>query len=147
MEDDETIDWIRRVGNTSRYVTSVCVGALLGAAGLLRGYRATAHWASLSLLAAYGAIPVSERVVIDRNRVTGAGVSAGIDFGLHLAALLASQPIAEAIQLSIEYDPAPPFDTGHPRVADKAVADQVRARFADRVARRAEQAKSFSARG
>jgi cyclohexyl-isocyanide hydratase len=145
MDDAETLDWLRRVGASARWVTSVCVGSfLLGAAGLLRGYRATAHWASLPLLAAYGAEPVAERVVVDRNRITGAGVTAGIDFGLELAARLDSRAVAEAIQLGIEYDPAPPFAAGHPRSASPEVVDAVRAQFADRVARRAEQARRFS---
>jgi cyclohexyl-isocyanide hydratase len=146
MEDEETIAWIRAIGANARYVTSVCVGSfLLGAAGLLQGYRATAHWASLPLLAAYGAIPVEERVVVDRNRITGGGVTAGIDFGLRLASILGSQQVAEAIQLSIEYDPSPPFDAGHPRSANTAVVEMVRARFSDRIARRAEQARRFAA--
>jgi cyclohexyl-isocyanide hydratase len=145
MDDAATLAWIRAVGAGARYVTAVCVGSfLLGAAGLLAGYRATSHWASLPLLAAYGAIPVEERVVVDRNRITGGGVTAGIDFGLQLAALLASQPVAEAIQLSVEYDPAPPFRAGHPRSASPAIVDLVRGRFADRVARRAEQARRFA---
>lgn len=145
MEDAQTIGWVRSVGENARQVTSVCTGAfLLGAAGLLRGYRATTHWASLPLLAAYGAVPVEERVVIDRNRMTGAGVTAGIDLGLHLAARLASPAAAEAIQLGIEYDPAPPFAAGHPRTARAEVVAEVRARFADRVARRSAQAERFA---
>jgi cyclohexyl-isocyanide hydratase len=146
MEDGDTIAWIRAIGESARYVTSVCVGSfLLGAAGLLHGYRATAHWASLPLLAAYGAIPVEERIVVDRNRITGGGVTAGIDFGLTLAAMLGSRQLAEAIQLSIEYDPAPPFDAGHPRAASAALVEQVRGAFSERVARRAEQARRFRA--
>lgn len=145
MEDEETISWIRTVGAKARHVTSVCTGSfLLGAAGLLRGYRATTHWASLPLLAAYGATPVEERVVVDRNRITGAGVTAGIDLALHMAAILASQRVAEAIQLGLEYDPAPPFQAGSPRTASGAVVDIVRARFSDRLARRSAQAGRFS---
>lgn len=142
MEDQSALGWLRAVGQEARYVTSVCTGAfLLGAAGLLRGYRATTHWASLPLLASYGATPVEERVVLDRNRFTGAGVTAGIDLALHLAALLSSQTVAEAIQLGLEYDPAPPFNAGNPRTASPAVVEQVRRRFADRIARRTEQAR------
>lgn len=142
MQDQAALAWLRDVAAEARYVTSVCTGAfLLGAAGLLRGYRATTHWASLPLLASYGATPVEERVVLDRNRLTGAGVTAGIDLALQLAALLSSQEVAEAIQLGLEYDPAPPFNAGHPRTARPVVVEQVRRRFAERIARRADQAR------
>ena len=115
MDDAATIDWLRTVGGGAAWVTSVCTGAfLLGAAGLLRGYRATTHWASLPYLAAYGATLVEERVVVDRNRITGAGVTAGIDLALHLAARLASPTVAEEIQLRLEYDPAPAVPVGTP---------------------------------
>lgn len=141
MEDVETIGWVRSVGEKARHVTSVCTGAfVLGAAGLLDGYRATTHWASLPLLAAYGAVPVEERVVVDRNRITGAGVTAGIDLALKLASIVASQTVAEAIELALEYDPAPPFKAGHPRIASPRIVDLVRARFADRIERRTRQA-------
>jgi len=143
MEDQPTLEWLRAVAGGARYVTSVCTGSfLLAAAGLLRGYRATSHWASLPLLASYGATPVEERVVIDRNRITGAGVTAGLDLAFHLAELLSSRAIAEAIQLGLEYDPAPPFHAGHPRVASPATVALVRERFADRIARRTEQARA-----
>ncbi len=142
MEDRPTIQWLRTVAKEAQWVSSVCTGAfLLGAAGLLRGYRATSHWASLHLLAAYGATIVEERVVVDRNRITGAGVTAGIDLALHLAARLASPAVAEAIQLGLEYDPQPPFPAGHPRSARPDLVDLVRARFADRIARREAQAR------
>jgi len=142
MEDHPTLEWLRAVAEGARYVTSVCTGSfLLGAAGLLQGYRATTHWASLPLLASYGAIPVEERVVLDRNRLTGAGVTAGMDLALRLAELLSSRSVAEAIQLGLEYDPAPPFQSGHPRTAHPAVVEQVRKRFATRIARRTEQAR------
>jgi len=142
MEDEPTVRWIQTVAAGAQWVTSVCTGSfLLGAAGLLRGYRATSHWASLPLLAAYGATIVEERVVVDRNRITAAGVTAGIDLALHLAARLASPEVAQAIQLGLEYDPQPPFQSGHPRNASPAVIDMVRARFADRVARREAQAR------
>jgi len=142
MEDKPTLQWLRAVAKEAQWVTSVCTGAfLLGAAGLLRGYRATSHWASLPLLTAYGATTVEERVVVDRNRITAAGVTAGIDLALHLAARLASPTVAEAIQLGLEYDPQPPFQSGHPRNASPALVDLVRARFADRIARREAQAR------
>jgi cyclohexyl-isocyanide hydratase len=145
MADRATIDWIRTVGAGARWVTSVCTGAfLLGAADLLRGYQATTHWASLPFLSAYGATPVEQRVVVDRNRITAAGVTAGIDMALQLAALLRSQTVAQAIQLGLEYDPAPPFQSGHPRVASPHVVELVRARFADRLARRDAQARQAS---
>lgn len=145
MEDQPTLEWLRALGTEARYVTSVCTGSfLLAAAGLLRGYRATTHWASLPLLASYGATPVEERVVVDRNRITGAGVTAGLDLAFHLAELLSSRTAAEAIQLSLEYDPDPPFHAGHPRIARPAIVELVRKRFADRIARRTEQARRQS---
>jgi cyclohexyl-isocyanide hydratase len=147
MDDAPTIEWLRTVAADARWVTSVCTGSfLLGAAGLLRGFRATSHWASLPLLAAYGATIVEERVVVDRNRITAAGVTAGIDLALHLTARLVSPTVAEAIQLGLEYDPQPPFRSGHPRQASPALVDVVRARFADRVARREAQARGAETR-
>ncbi len=118
MEDEETIGWVRRIAADGDWVTSVCTGSLvLGAAGLLTGYRAACHWASRHQLAWFGAIPVAERVVFDRNRVTGGGVTAGIDFGLSLAAAIRGEDYARYIQLSLEYDPAPPFTSGSPDTA------------------------------
>jgi cyclohexyl-isocyanide hydratase len=137
LDDDELLQHVRRLAAGARFVTSVCSGALvLGAAGLLRGRRATTHWTSLDLLARFGATPVADRIVVDGSVITGGGVTAGIDFGLHLAALLHGRPIAEAIQLGIEYRPAPPFDAGHPDVAAASVIDRVRARSAPRRAGR-----------
>lgn len=119
MEDAETIDWVRRVAADAQWVTSVCTGSLiLAAAGLLRGYRAACHWASREQLAWFGAEPVAERVVFDRNRVTGGGVTAGIDFALALTAAIRGEEHARLVQLSLEYDPAPPFDSGSPERAD-----------------------------
>ena len=127
LADDETLGFVRRQAASARFVTSVCTGALvLGAAGLLRGRRATTHWMSLEMLAAFGAIPVPERVVVDGNLVTGGGVTAGIDFGLRIAALVAGEDVAKAIALGLEYDPAPPFAAGHPRLADPALVDRAR---------------------
>ncbi len=143
MDDAPTMEWLRAAGGGAGWITSVCTGSfLLGAAGLLRGYRATTHWASLPYLAAYGAAVVEDRVVVDRNRMTAAGVTAGIDLGLHLAARLASRAVAEEIQLRLEYDPAPPFQSGNPRQASPAVTDRARARLADRLSRRAAQARA-----
>src|ERR1700691_3418909 len=118
MEDGTVLEFLRLQARGAKYVTSVCTGSLvLGAAGLLKGKRATCHWAALEHLEALGAIPVSERVVVDGNIVTGAGVAAGLDFGLALAAALDGEEVAREIQLQIEYDPAPPFNSGAPRTA------------------------------
>ena len=117
-EDQEILDWIRAVTTDATWITSVCTGALiLGAAGLLEGKRATTHWAAIDLLDGYGAEPTRERVVFDGNVVTGAGVSAGIDLALTLAAEIAGDDMAKTIQLGIEYDPSPPFDCGSPAKA------------------------------
>jgi cyclohexyl-isocyanide hydratase len=132
MRDEEILGFLRARGRSARYVTSVCTGALLlGAAGLLDGYQAATHWAFMELLPRYGARPVRRRVVVDRNRITGGGVTAGIDFGLRLAAELAGENVAKAIQLGLEYDPEPPFRSGHPDVAEPAIVEQVRRRFAE----------------
>ncbi|MBV8107410.1 MAG: DJ-1/PfpI family protein [Hyphomicrobiales bacterium] len=150
LTDAETLAFVRRQGEGARYVTSVCTGALvLGAAGLLRGRRATTHWASHHLLKPLGAIPVRERVVSDGKLMTGGGVTAGIDFALALVAELAGRDIAEAIQLNLEYAPAPPFHAGSPETAPTAVAEVVRSRLAPIVKERerlvAEAARSLGA--
>jgi cyclohexyl-isocyanide hydratase len=130
MQDGQVLDFLASKGRGARYVTSVCTGSLLlGAAGLLQGYDATTHWAYMELLPLFGARPVRRRVVIDRNRVTGGGVTAGIDFGLRLAAELSSDAVAKGIQLGLEYDPEPPFDCGNPASADPEIVATVRARF------------------
>jgi cyclohexyl-isocyanide hydratase len=131
MEDPEVLEFLRRQAAGARYVTSVCTGALvLGAAGLLRGKRATTHWASHDFLASLGAIPTQGRVVRDGNLFTGGGVTAGIDFALVVAAELASPDVAQMIQLHIEYAPAPPFDSGSPETAPAAVLAGAKARGA-----------------
>lgn len=124
MEDAEVLAFLARLGATARFVTSVCTGSLiLGAAGLLKGYHATSYWATIDLLKELGATPSRRRVVMDRNRITGGGVTAGIDFGLHLVALLRSPAYAKAVQLYLEYDPAPPFNAGNPKTAPKLAVD------------------------
>ncbi len=128
MEDNEVLSFLRRQASGARYVTSVCTGSLvLAAAGLLTGYRATCHWLSLDQLAYFGAVPVSERVVIDRNRVTGAGVTSGIDFSLTLAACLFGEERAKRAQLAMEYDPKPPFVGGTPASAGPQLVESLRA--------------------
>jgi len=131
VQDDETLDFVRTVAGKARYLTSVCTGSLiLAAAGLLDGYRAASHWAFREFLSAYGAIPDDRRVVIDRNRMTGGGVTAGIDFALQLAAVLTDEPFARTLQLVLEYDPAPPFDCGSPERADEATLEAAVTRLA-----------------
>ncbi len=126
MRDAEVVDFLADVGRRARFVTSVCTGSLLlGVAGLLEGYRAATHWACHEALAATGAVARKQRVVTDRNRVSGGGVTAGIDFGLTLAALLRNRAEAEAIQLIIEYAPAPPFNAGTPETAPKALVERI----------------------
>jgi cyclohexyl-isocyanide hydratase len=129
MEDETVLSFLRHQAETARYVTSVCTGALvLGAAGLLRGKRATTHWASLDFLAPLGAIPTEGRVVRDGTLFTGGGVTAGIDFALSLVAELAGPAVAQSIQLGIEYAPAPPFNAGTPETAPPDVLAAARAR-------------------
>ncbi len=137
MDDAETLDFLRQQAATARYVTSVCTGSLvLAAAGLLKGYRAACHWMSRDQLALLGAIPAAERVVKDRNRITGGGVTAGIDFGLTVVAELCGAETAKAIQLRMEYDPQPPFSAGSPESAGQALVDQVTKAAANRQSRR-----------
>jgi len=136
LDDEETLGFLRRQGEGARYVTSVCNGALvLGAAGLLRGYRSACHWLWRDYLPRYGAIPVAERIVRDRNRMSGGGVTAGIDFGLALAAELAGEETARTLQLAFEYDPQPPFDCGSPETAGPERVARLRALQGERIAR------------
>ncbi|MGK5549084.1 DJ-1/PfpI family protein, partial [Streptomyces sp. URMC 127] len=118
--DPAVRSWIRRIDRGTRWTTSVCTGALiLGAAGVLRGVRATTHWAARTALEGYGAVVTEQRVVEHGKVITGAGVSAGIDMGLHLASRLSGEEVARAVQLGVEYDPAPPFDSGNAAKADE----------------------------
>ena len=129
MEDAEALAWARAVGSQAQWVTSVCTGSLiLGAAGLLDGYRATTHWNWHDFLPLFGAEPVRERVVFDRNRVTGAGVTAGIDFALALTAAIRGEAYAKGVQLALEYDPEPPFGSGSPEGAGAELTEVVRDR-------------------
>jgi cyclohexyl-isocyanide hydratase len=130
MNDRETIDFVRKQAAGARYVTSVCTGAfVLGAAGLLKGRRATTHWGYTELLPLLGATYEKARIVTDGNVITAAGVASGIDFALHIAAEIAGEETAHAIQLAIEYDPAPPFASGHPDKAPEAITALVGSRY------------------
>lgn len=147
LNDEETLAFLRRQAKDARYVTSVCTGALvLGAAGLLKGKRAATHWMSRDMLAAFGATPVAERVVIDGNVVTGGGVTAGIDFALKIAADAFGEDLAKAIQLGIEYDPQPPFRAGSPEGAGPAIVEKARAGAARRQAERESAVRQAAAR-
>ena len=145
--DEVFLHELRRLAATARFVTSVCTGSLaLGAAGLLRGKRAACHWAWRELLAPFGAIADPARVVRDGNIITGGGVTAGIDFALSVVAELADPETAQAIQLQIEYAPAPPFDAGSPETAPQAVLARVRERNSAMAARRRNAVETAAAR-
>jgi cyclohexyl-isocyanide hydratase len=147
MTDPETLDFLRKQAVTARYVTSVCTGSLvLGAAGLLKGYRSACHWAWRDMLKFFGATPVAERVVRDRNRISGGGVTAGIDFGLTVAAELAGEEVAKSIQLVLEYDPQPPFDSGSPEKAGPERVKRLRERLAPLLQSRARANAEAAAR-
>jgi cyclohexyl-isocyanide hydratase len=134
IQDEELMAFVKREGARAKYVTSVCTGAfVLGAAGLLKGKRATTHWAYHAELETVGAIPVKERVVRDGNVLTGGGVTAGIDFAFTLAAEAAGEKVAKAIQLGLEYDPGPPFDAGSPDKAPAETLDAMIARYSPRL--------------
>ena len=131
VNDEEMLAFLRKQAGAAKYVTSVCTGSLvLGAAGLLNGYHAATHWSAMEYLSAFGATPTKTRVCADRNRITGGGVTAGIDFALTVVSVLVDRKTAEAIQLGIEYNPAPPFNSGSP---DTAPAETV-ARVLERIA-------------
>src|SRR5713101_3239278 len=126
MKDREVLGFLADRAAQAKYVTSVCSGSLiLGAAGLLQGYKATSHWAFRDILPMFGAEPVEARVVVDRNRITGGGVTASIDFGLVLLAKLRGDDVAKVTQLAMEYDPQPPFHAGSPRGAGAAMTRQL----------------------
>ena len=131
MDDEQILTFVREKGERAQFVTSVCTGSLiLGAAGLLKGYQAATHWMSRDQLAHFGATPVARRLVVDRNRITGGGVTAGIDFGLYVASLITDEQTARAIQLALEYNPEPPFDSGSPENAGPEAAAAARQRAA-----------------
>ncbi|MGC0807794.1 DJ-1/PfpI family protein [Pantoea agglomerans] len=137
MSDDVTLNFLRQQADQAKWVTSVCTGSLvLGAAGLLKGYRATSHWSSIDQLALLGAEPVSQRVVRDRNRISGAGVTSGIDFALTLVAEISGDAVAKSVQLQMEYDPEPPFTSGSPHTAPPQEVEQARAKMAEFLATR-----------
>ena len=147
IHDEVFLGELRQLAATARFVTSVCTGSLaLGAAGLLRGKRAACHWLWRELLLPFGATPDPGRVVRDGNVITGGGVTAGIDFALSVAAELAGPETAQAIQLQIEYAPAPPFDAGSPETAPSAVLARVRERNETLVARRRQAVEAAAAR-
>ncbi len=147
VNDAEMLAFVRAQAEHAQYVTSVCTGSLvLGAAGLLKGYRATTHWSAMDHLAPFGAIPTKTRVCVDRNRITGGGVTAGIDFALTLVSLLIDRRTAEAIQLRLEYNPAPPFSAGSPDTAPAEVKALLEDRMAPFRHRRAEAIARAAAR-
>ncbi len=142
MADAEVLEFLATRAPRARWITSVCTGALvLGAAGLLRGYRAATHWSAMEVLPLLGAEPVDERVVVDRNRITGGGVTAGIDFGLTVVGQLFGNELAQLIQLGQEYDPRPPFDSGSPKTAPPEVVRRYRELTAKQTADRAAAAR------
>jgi cyclohexyl-isocyanide hydratase len=147
MDDVEVLNWIRQLASGACSIFSVCTGALIcGAAGLIKGRRATTHWASLHLLPYFGAIPVNERVVMDGAWVFAAGVTAGIDGALRLAAELRGDEVAQAIQLHIAYAPEPPFDSGTPETAPAAIADEARRSVRSITAQREQTARRIAAK-
>ncbi|MCU5775553.1 DJ-1/PfpI family protein [Erwiniaceae bacterium BAC15a-03b] len=147
MEDDETLAFLRQAAARAQLITSVCTGSLvLGAAGLLQGYQATSHWSSLDQLKLFGAQPLQQRVVRDRNRITGAGVTSGIDFALTLVADLYGAEVAQNIQLQMEYDPQPPFNSGSPLTAAAALVEQARNISASFIAKRREASQRAASR-
>jgi cyclohexyl-isocyanide hydratase len=147
INDEEVLEFVRRQAKGAKYITSVCTGSLvLGAAGLLQGYKAATHWTAMEFLAAFGAIPTKTRVCVDRNRVTGGGVTAGIDFALTLVSIMIDRRTAEAIQLGLEYNPAPPFNAGSPDSAPAEILALQKDRIAPAQARRAEAVDRAAAR-
>jgi cyclohexyl-isocyanide hydratase len=147
INDEEVLAFLRKQAAGAKYITSVCTGSLvLGAAGLLQGYRAATHWTAMDFLSEFGATPTKRRVCIDRNRVTGGGVTAGIDFALTLVSMLVDRESAEAIQLRLEYNPAPPFNAGSPDTAPPEILALMREKIAPAQARRTEAIHRAAAR-
>ena len=147
LDDEEVLAFLRRQAGAAKFVTSVCTGSLvLGAAGLLKGYRAATHWAAMDFLKSFGAEPTRTRVCVDRNRITGGGVTAGIDFALTLVSKLLDETTAQAIQLGLEYNPAPPFNSGSPDTAPSEVLALIKERTASRQARRTEMVARAAAK-
>jgi cyclohexyl-isocyanide hydratase len=147
VNDEEMLAFLKKQAEGAKYVTSVCTGSLvLGAASLLRGYRATTHWTVMEALAPFGAIPAKARVCVDRNRVTGGGVTAGIDFALTLVSIMLDRKTAEAIQLRLEYNPAPPFNAGSPETAPAEILAAWQERIAPHRQRRMEMIQRAAAR-
>ena len=137
MEDAAAMDWLRVQGGRAAYVTSVCTGSLiLAAAGLLTGYRAACHWAWRELLRPFGVEPVAERIVVDRDRITGGGVTAGIDFAFRVLEEVRGKRESQAVQLALEYDPAPPNPGGTPETSPPEVVSFVKAIMVERMADR-----------
>jgi cyclohexyl-isocyanide hydratase len=147
VNDEEMLDFLRRLAKGAKYITSVCTGSLvLGAAGLLTGYRATTHWTAMDLLAQFGATPAKTRVCVDRNRITGGGVTAGIDFALTLVSIMVDRQTAEMIQLRLEYNPAPPFNSGSPDTAPPEILALIKEKIAPFRQRRNEATARAAAR-
>lgn len=147
MDDEEVLDWLRRTAGSARFVTSVCTGSLiLAAAGLLEGYRATSHWLWREYLALFGAIPTDARVVFDGTRVTGGGVTSGLDFGLALAGAIRGGEQARLVQLGLEYDPAPPFASGSPAEAGEELVARYLWLDAKQIAARTARIEAAAAR-
>lgn len=132
LGDEKLMNFVRKKGTKARFITSTCTGSLiLAGAGLLNGYKATSHWVARDALSAGGAIPIDERVVIDRNRITGAGVTAGIDLGLTVVSLLRDDLYAQTLQLLAEYAPKPPFNAGTPNTAPKEAVEMMNSMFSN----------------
>src|SRR6201985_998417 len=147
LNDEEVLSFLRKQAEGAKFVTSVCTGSLvLGAAGLLRGYRAATHWSAMDQLAAFGATTTQTPVCVYRNRITGGGVTAGIDCALTLVSIMVDRPTAEAIQLRLEYNPAPPFNSGSPDVAPSEIVALARQRGAANQQRRSEAMDRAAAR-
>jgi cyclohexyl-isocyanide hydratase len=146
MKDEETLDFLRQQGEKAKYVTSVCTGSLLlGAAGLITGYKSACHWMYRDFLPAFGAIPVNARVVKDRNRISGGGVTAGIDFALTVVAEIWGDETAKMIQLYLEYNPQPPFNAGSPETAGPEMTAKAKKLFEEALKKREREINEVAA--